>query len=105
MVKRSCPHGGSSGGEPPCGQPLRELRAARSLSIRELAQAASVSTRTITETERGRTIPSPSVIRRLTAALGVGPGAVREFQHVVDRSEDPPPMPEPWESLRSRRRR
>ncbi len=58
---------------------LRELRADRLLSIRDLARLADVAPSTIYLTESGRTVPRPSVMRRIAAALGVDPRHVTEF--------------------------
>ena len=58
---------------------LRALRAARLLTIRELARLAGVAPSTIYLTEAGRTTPRPAVMRQLATALGVDPSQVAEF--------------------------
>jgi len=63
---------------------LRDLRAERLLSIRELARLADVAPSTIYLTEAGRTIPHPSVMRRIAAALGVDAHDVAEFRRAID---------------------
>ena len=65
---------------------LRELRAARLLSIRELAHRAQVAPSTIYLIEAGRTTPRPRVIRQLAAVLGVEPTAVDEFRQAIERA-------------------
>ena len=63
---------------------LREIRAERLLSIRELARKARVAASTIYLTESGRSTARPSVIRRLAAALKVDPFEVDEFRQSID---------------------
>ena len=62
---------------------LREVRVARLVSQRELAELAGVSTSAIYQIEAGRVIPQLSVIRRLSAALGVDPQDVAEFRRAI----------------------
>lgn len=64
--------------------PLREARAARLLSIRDLARRASVAPSTIYLTEAGRTTPRPGVVRRLAAALEVQPSEITEFRRTIE---------------------
>ena len=59
---------------------LGQLRRERLLTIRALAAAAGVSTRTVLQAEHGERTPQPGTIRRLAAALGVEPAQVREFR-------------------------
>ena len=63
--------------------PLRELRAERLLSIRDLARLADVAPSTVYLTEAGRTTPQPAVMRRIAAALGIDPLQVAEFRSAV----------------------
>jgi DNA-binding XRE family transcriptional regulator len=65
---------------------LRAMRAARLLSIRELAQQAGVAPSTIYLIETGRVTPRTRVIRQLAAALGVEPAAVDEFRRPIERT-------------------
>jgi transcriptional regulator with XRE-family HTH domain len=62
---------------------LRQIRIARLLTIRELAQRAGVAPSTVYLLEAGRSRPSLRVIRRLSAALEVAPETVDEFHEVV----------------------
>jgi len=62
---------------------LREVRAERLLSIRELAQLASVAPSTIFLIEAGRTTPHLAVVRRIAAALNVDPAKVVEFRRAI----------------------
>ena len=53
---------------------FKELRAARGLSVRQLAEKASVSTETVYSLEHGRrTFIWPKTARKLADALGVDP--------------------------------
>jgi len=61
---------------------LRELRQAKVLSQRELAQRAKVSQKTIVDIETGKIHPHPATLRKLAAALGVEPEALA--QHLRD---------------------
>lgn len=60
-------------------RPLRDWRAERLLSIRDLALRAGVAPSTIFLIESGRSTPRPSVARRLAEALAVEPRAVTEL--------------------------
>lgn len=63
---------------------LRQARAERLLSIRELAAAAGVAPSTIYLIEAGRTRPRPRVIRRLARALDVDPRSIDEFREAIE---------------------
>lgn len=52
---------------------LHETRLERTLGIRELARASGVSESTIYLIEHGGSQPRMTTIRKLAAALGVGP--------------------------------
>jgi transcriptional regulator with XRE-family HTH domain len=62
---------------------LREVRVARLLAIRELAQRAGVAASTIYLLEAGRSRPSLRVIGKLSTALAIAPEAVDEFREVI----------------------
>ncbi len=62
---------------------LRTWRQERLVSIEDLAEKSGVSTKTIVETELGRTTPKYRTIRRLSEALEVDPGEVEEFAAVM----------------------
>lgn len=68
---------------------LRELRADRLLSIRELARQASVAPSTIYLIEAGRTTPRPRVVRQLAVVLGVEPRDIEEFRRTIEASKAP----------------
>jgi transcriptional regulator with XRE-family HTH domain len=55
---------------------LRELREARVLSQRDLAELAHVSPKTILDIEQHRIRPQPGTIRKIAAALGMDPPAL-----------------------------
>lgn len=65
------------------GYSLRAVRAERLLSIRELAQLASVAPSTIFLIEAGRTTPQLAVVRRIATALNVDPALVAEFRRAI----------------------
>jgi len=65
-------------------QTLNETRHRKFLTIRELAAAADVATKTIVDIEAGRSAPRPSTMRRIAAALGVDPAAITEFAATVE---------------------
>jgi DNA-binding XRE family transcriptional regulator len=58
---------------------LRAARAARQLSIQELARRSRISRSTIHRIESGRTRPRPHVIHALSGALGCAPREIAEF--------------------------
>ena len=62
---------------------LREHRHAQFISIEDLARRAQVSTKTIVDTELGRTRPKFRTIRKISEALGVPPAEVAEFAAVI----------------------
>jgi transcriptional regulator with XRE-family HTH domain len=68
---------------------LRAIRAARLLSIRELAHRARVAPSTVYLIEAGRSTPRPRVIRQLAAALGLEPSAVDEFRQAMEHAASP----------------
>ena len=49
---------------------LRQRRKGKNLTQRELASKAEVSEATISNTERARTLPHPSTVRKLATTLG-----------------------------------
>jgi transcriptional regulator with XRE-family HTH domain len=55
---------------------LREWRARRGLSLRELGQRAAVSYVTVARIEAGRMSPTVALLEKLAEALGI---AVRDF--------------------------
>ena len=59
---------------------LRQIRIARQLTIRELAQQAGVAPSTVYLLEAGRSRPTIRVIRKLSTALAVAPEMVEEFR-------------------------
>lgn len=64
-------------------QPLRTLRTAKLMSVRELADAAGVTPKTVTDLEYGRRRPTYDTMRRIASALDVGPLEVAEFAATV----------------------
>jgi len=66
---------------------LRELRAERLFSIRELARRAGVAPSTIFLIEAGRTIPRQRVARQISEALGAEPMEVEEFRRRIEATK------------------
>lgn len=78
---------------------LRELRAERLLSIRELARRASIAPSTIFLIEAGRSIPRQRVARQLAEALQVDPMEIDELRRRIEgeklrRYRPSPPAPQ-----------
>ena len=65
---------------------LKEVRAQRYLSMRDLAQKAGVGLATIREIEGGRAIPQLRTARKLAGALEIDPDEVDEFRLAVLRA-------------------
>jgi len=70
---------------------LRELRADRLLTIRELAQQAGVAPSSIYLIETRRATPRMATMRRIASALGVDPETVAEFQQAIETAKAPHP--------------
>ena len=67
---------------------LREWRAEKLLSVRDLAAQAAVSTKTISQIEHGRGVPTFGTMRKISTALGVEPIEIREFRiAIIKRSK------------------
>jgi len=62
---------------------LREVRAARLMTVRSLAERAGVAFSTVHLIETGRSAPRFAVIEKLSAALGVEPAEVEEFAAAI----------------------
>jgi DNA-binding XRE family transcriptional regulator len=67
----------------PAEHSLRDVRAERLLSIRELAHLAGVAPSTIYMIEVGRSTPRLGVVRRLAEALSVDPLTVTELRRAI----------------------
>jgi transcriptional regulator with XRE-family HTH domain len=65
------------------GRSLRDVRAERLLSLRELARLAGVAPSTIYKIELGRSTPHLSVVRRIAVALNVDAATVTEFRRAI----------------------
>lgn len=65
---------------------LREARASKLLSIRDLAARAGVSPRTVVQIEAGRLTPRFVTMRKLAAALEIKPAAIDEFAAAIRRA-------------------
>lgn len=68
--------------------PLRIVRRRRLLTQRDLAEKAGVMLSTVYLIETGRTTPVLKVMRKICAALDVGPEEIDEFRAVLEG--DPP---------------
>ena len=56
------------------------------MTIRELAEAAGVSTRTIVQVEAGHIVPRFATLKKIAAALGVEPAAITEFARAIEEA-------------------
>ncbi len=65
-------------------RPLRDWRAERLLSIRDLARVAGVAPSTVYLIETGRTTPRPSVMRRIASMLAVDAHRIAEFRRAIE---------------------
>lgn len=70
---------------------LKELREARVLTQRELANMAGISTKTLNDVERFRVRAHPKTLRKLAAALGVPPTTLAEHMQARKPEEKPQP--------------
>jgi len=68
---------------------LRELRADRLLTIRELAQQAGVAPSSIHLIETRRVTPQMTTLRRIASALGADPETVEEFRQAIEAAKEP----------------
>ncbi len=64
---------------------LREWRTERLWSVRDLAAAAGVSTKTVVQTEHGRQLPTFRTMRRISDALEATPAEIVEFAHALGK--------------------
>ena len=71
------------------GRPLRELRAERLMTVRELARAAGLAPATIYRIEAGHSMPHSASIRKIATVLGVTPDAVAELRGVPVQAGEP----------------
>lgn len=64
------PQQANLGSDVEVGARLRELRAARGLSLRALAEASGVTASALSQIENGKNSPSVSTLKKILAALG-----------------------------------
>lgn len=69
---------------------LREWRANRLMGTKVLAARAGVSNKTIVQIEHGRQLPNFGTIQKLSQALDVEPGEVKEFAAAIQERAAPP---------------
>ena len=65
-------------------RPFRDVRRRALYSIKDLAEEAGTSTRTIVDVEHGRRVPRLATIRKLCRALDVHPMTVKEFAAAIE---------------------
>lgn len=65
-------------------RPFAETRRRAFLTIRELAEKAGVSTKTIVDIEHGRSEPQLRTIKLLSQTLEVDPLSIEEFAAVIE---------------------
>ena len=63
---------------------LKELRARRLLTVRELAEKADMSPTTLSLIETGHGLPALRTIRKLSTSLAVEPLEVEEFRAAIE---------------------
>jgi transcriptional regulator with XRE-family HTH domain len=68
---------------------LREWRAEKLMTIRDLAARANVANQTIVQIEHGRISPRLRTMRRLSEALEVEPAEISEFDDAIKRATEP----------------
>jgi transcriptional regulator with XRE-family HTH domain len=54
------------------------------MTIRELAEVAGVSTRTIVQVEAGQIVPRFATLKKIAAALDVEPREITEFAAAIE---------------------
>jgi len=64
---------------------LREWRTQRLWSVRDLAGAAGVSTKTVVQIEHSRQLPTFRTMRRICGALEIEPAEVTEFAEALGK--------------------
>jgi len=64
---------------------LRDWRTGRLWSVRDLAAAAGVSTKTVVQTEHSRQVPTFRTMRRISEALGIAPAEIAEFADALGK--------------------
>ncbi len=67
-------------------RPFRDVRRQALYSIKDLADEAGTSTRTIVDLEHGRRMPRLATIRKLCRVLAVDPMTVEEFAATIEGS-------------------
>ena len=70
---------------------LRQVRAAKMLTLRGLAAAVGCSPHTVHEVETGKRVPHVATVRRLSEVLGVEPARVREFRAAMGLPDEEEP--------------
>ena len=63
---------------------LREWRVGALLSVRDLAAAAGITAKTLTDIEYGRRAPGFLTMRAISQALGVDPLEITEFVAAIE---------------------
>jgi len=63
---------------------LREVRAEKLLTARQLAERSGLSHATIYMVENGRTVPRLAAVQKIAEALGVDPRDVAELRHAIE---------------------
>lgn len=69
-------------------QTLRDTRRKKLMSIRDLAAATGIATRTIVDIEHGRVTPRLRTMRILSLALGAEPLSIVEFARAIDAGQE-----------------
>jgi transcriptional regulator with XRE-family HTH domain len=64
---------------------LREWRTDALMSVRELAAAANVTPKTLTDLEYARRVAGYGTMRRISSVLGVDPREITEFAAAIEK--------------------
>ena len=65
---------------------LVEARAAKLLTVRELATKAGVESKTVYSVEKGLVVPTLTTVRKLSEALEIDPKEIDEFRAAIERT-------------------
>ena len=80
---------------------IKQARAERMLTARQLAERAGLSHATVYMVENGKTIPRLEAVRKLSAALEVDPMEVSELRHAIEVAAGAPRTKEDQELERA----
>jgi transcriptional regulator with XRE-family HTH domain len=71
--------------QPALGEAVRQLREERSMTQEAVAQAAGITTATLSLIERGQANPTWDTVKKIAAALGSSMGGLGKLADKLDR--------------------